>query len=179
MIIRSILKCVIVLTLTQYNTVQCDSDIKHNREASGTTSSSISNGARMISSGEIVTPSDNSSSLDKRRNDKREFPSPSKSHETLDTTYLDIDYDDSEIMAASATELPACILSRSEFYLSWWVDENGALKLPTVNRDGKSPGFADLSLNFHTQDAIFRHVSHMTTENPSDVIVVHCFFCIG
>lgn len=179
MIIRSILKCAIVLTLTQYNSVQCDSDTEHNHAASSrfvaTTSSPISNGARTISGGENVTPSDNDSSLDRRRNDNREFPS-SSARRTLDTSYLDIDYGDSEFTAASATELPACILSRSEFYLSWWVDENGALKLPATNRDGKLPGFADLSLNFHSQDAIFRHVSHMTSENPSDVILEQRLF---
>lgn len=176
MIIRSILKCAIVLTLTHCHIAQCDSDTRHNRTPTrrSWTSSSISNRGRKITSGENVTRSDNDGSFDKRRFDNREFPSSAR-HRQLDTSYLD--YDESGISTASATELPNCILSRSEFYLSWWVDENGQLKLPASNRDGKSPGFADLSLKFHNQDAMFKHISDMTSENPNDVNSLISFIC--
>jgi hypothetical protein len=61
-----------------------------------------------------------------------------------------------------------CILARSEFYLSWWVHENGSLRLPTSVRLNGS-GILDLSLHFTTEDAIYTHVLSFTTDNPSDV----------
>jgi hypothetical protein len=61
-----------------------------------------------------------------------------------------------------------CILARSEFYLSWWVHENGSLRLPPSVRLNGS-GILDLSLHFTTENAIYTHVLSFTTDNPSDV----------
>lgn len=107
-----------------------------------------------------VTNSDNSSTTDKGENN-RGFPLSSRL-EISDNH--DIDYG-----TVLTPELPECILSRSEFYLSWWVNEDGTLKLPSPNREGNSPGFADLSFKFDSNGSVFKHVSEMTSNNPSDV----------
>lgn len=61
-----------------------------------------------------------------------------------------------------------CILARSEFYLSWWVHENGSLRVqPPERLDGS--GFMDLSLNFSSEDSIYTHVLSFTTNNPKEV----------
>ena len=61
-----------------------------------------------------------------------------------------------------------CILARSQFYLSWWVHENGSLRIPE-NVQLNTSGILDLSLYFSTEDAIFNHVLSFASENPSDV----------
>ena len=61
-----------------------------------------------------------------------------------------------------------CILARSEFYLSWWVNENGSLRVPTISRLNGS-GIMDLSLNFTSEDSIYTKVFSFTTSNPSEV----------
>ncbi|CAG9799599.1 unnamed protein product [Chironomus riparius] len=62
-----------------------------------------------------------------------------------------------------------CILERSDFYLSWWVYENGSLRLPTVNRTAMS-GFLDLSLQLATESMLYEFVLSFTSQNPSEVI---------
>ena len=61
-----------------------------------------------------------------------------------------------------------CILERSDFYLSWWVYENGSLRLPTVNRTAMS-GFLDLSLQLATESMLYEFVLSFTSQNPSEV----------
>lgn len=61
-----------------------------------------------------------------------------------------------------------CILARSEFYLSWWVHENGSLRIPTGSRLNSS-GIMDLSLHFTSEYSIYTHVLSFTSENPSEV----------
>lgn len=61
-----------------------------------------------------------------------------------------------------------CILARSEFYLSWWVNENGSLRIPTISRLNGS-GIVDLSLNFSSEDTIYTKVLSFTTSNPGEV----------
>lgn len=61
-----------------------------------------------------------------------------------------------------------CILERSEFYLSWWVYENGTLRLPTLNRTAMS-GFLDLSLQLATESMLYDFVLTFTSENPNEV----------
>lgn len=64
--------------------------------------------------------------------------------------------------------LNECILSRAQFYLSWWVFENGSLRVPPNVRLNSS-GILDLSLSFSTEEAIFNHVLNVTSDNPSNV----------
>lgn len=61
-----------------------------------------------------------------------------------------------------------CILERSDFYLSWWVYENGSLRLPSVNRTAMS-GFLDLSLQLATESMLYEFVLSFTSQNPSEV----------
>lgn len=169
MFFRSVLKCAIVFSVTQHRFAQCALNAKNNHKIipNGSTTSLITDGEGN-KVGENVTTSDKSdkndknASLDKKINDDKEFP-PSDSHEGFD---FDYDYG---VLPAITTELPDCILSRSEFYLSWWVNEDGSLRLP-ASRNGSSPGFADLSLKFQSEDAIFKHVSEMTSGNVHDVM---------
>jgi hypothetical protein len=79
------------------------------------------------------------------------------------------DYDSSYKYKTDDNELNECILARSEFYLNWWVHDNGSLRLPSFNRLNTS-GILDLSLKFETEDALLTHVLTFTTENPADVI---------
>lgn len=180
MFYRSFLKCAIVLTLTQHRIVQCDIKVNNNKTPSigsvAKTSPIISGGERQISE-ENLPFSDKTSSLDNRKFDKRqnnrEFPSSAGHKRNSDTGYHDIDYSyDYGISPATTPELPDCILSRSEFYLSWWVNEDGSLRLPASNRPGSSSGFVDLSFKLNnTSSTIFTHVSDLKTDNPNDVIV--------
>lgn len=113
----------------------------------------------------VTTISDSSSIIDKLEN-KRGFPESQKLVKNAEKLDIENDY---EIFQALLPEVHECILSRSEFYLSWWVNEDGKLKLPPSNRGGSSPGFADLSLKFGNSGEIFKHVSELTTSNPNDV----------
>lgn len=63
-----------------------------------------------------------------------------------------------------------CILAQSQFYLSWWVHENGSLRIPTNVRLNQS-GILDLSLYFTSESAIYNKVLSFTTTNPGDVSV--------
>lgn len=63
-----------------------------------------------------------------------------------------------------------CILERSEFYLSWWVHENGSLRLPSINRTNVS-GFLDLSIQYATESSIFNQVLSFTSQHPKEVIL--------
>lgn len=83
--------------------------------------------------------------------------------------YRDEEQDDYYISpAAGDDELPECILSRSEFYLSWWVHENGTLKIaPSYRLSGV--GFIDLSLEIHTEDSIYSYVLSLRSLNASEV----------
>lgn len=71
-----------------------------------------------------------------------------------------------------------CILARSEFYLSWWVHENGSLRVTSSLRLNGS-GVLDLSLNFSSEDTIFTHVLNFTTDNPSEVTIIMQFYHIS
>jgi hypothetical protein len=106
-----------------------------------------------------------SNDFDNESNIYKEFPSSEN--------YLEDDY--YEISPAGGDdELPECILSRSEFYLNWWVHENGSLKLPPTNRMN-GVGFVDLSFEIHTEEAIYSQVLSMQTENASEV--GHVYYC--
>lgn len=163
MFFRSFMRCAICFTIiqnTNCSPVADDIDLVR--------TSRTNDGADNIV-GENVLISDSSRLADKSEN-SRGFPASSKHDRSSDKRYQDIDYNyDYGIAAALTPELPECILSRSEFYLSWWVNEDGSLKLPSTNRPGLSPGFADLSFKFTNEDGIFKHVSEMTSNNPSDV----------
>lgn len=93
----------------------------------------------------------------------------SNSHKEFPSSEIYLDDDDYYISpAAGDDELPECILSRSEFYLSWWVHENGSLKIsPSYRLDGV--GFIDLSLEIHTEESIYNYVLSMRTMNASEV----------
>lgn len=172
MFFKSLAGCVPVLFLIQLGSSQC----KPNANNNSTSSNVAINAPSLISVvGQNVTISDSSSLLDSSGSDKsrndREFPSSSRQMRNLDTTYHDSDDYDYNYGGVSPalgeSELPDCILSRSEFYLSWWVNEDGTLRLPASNRPGT--GFADLSLKFKTEDSIIKHVASMQTDNPNDV----------
>lgn len=64
-----------------------------------------------------------------------------------------------------------CILAKSQFYLSWWVHENGSLRIPGNIRLNMS-GILDLSLYFASESAIFNHTFSFITNNPGDVSVL-------
>lgn len=76
--------------------------------------------------------------------------------------------DEEEEEEENAAFTAECILARSEFYLSWWVNENGSLRVPTIARLNGS-GIMDLSLNFTSEDSIYTKVFSFTTSNPSEV----------
>ena len=170
-IIKSVVRCAIVVFVLSQPRNAKPNDVQR-----------LSNGLKSntsLISEENVTSSDKSSSLDKSSFDKsqniRESPSSARQRRNLDTAYHDInleDYDEfgGPVPAAAQDEKAECILERSEFYLSWWVHENGSLKLPSPNRLGSYAGFADLSLKFQSEDSLFKHVSNMTSNNTSDVI---------
>lgn len=175
-----VIRCAIVLSLTPLKFTQCNlSANKNHTPLNGflVVASLITVGGNVIS-GEYVTFNDKSSSLDNNGSDKsQEFPSSERQIKNLDTPYRSGDYDDYEgvFPAIGESELPECILSRSEFYLSWWVNEDGTLRLPASNRPPGSPGFADLSVKFQSEDSIFQHVASMQTNNPNDVIAGKIF----
>lgn len=50
-----------------------------------------------------------------------------------------------------------------------WVNEDGSLKMSATNRTGQNAGFMDLSLHFHSEDFLFKHVVEMTTNSSRDV----------
>lgn len=174
MLLKIVLRYAIVLILTQHKLIKCNLNVNQAQ----TNFNSTLEEASLITGGEkLITVEENVTVVDKitvnNGDSGREFPSSARYKRNLDKSYHDIDDYDYGILPASASELPECILSRSEFYLSWWVNDDGSLKLPSSNRDGKSPGFADLSLKFQSDEAIFRHISEMRTENPNDVIMVN------
>ncbi|KAG5678635.1 hypothetical protein PVAND_008291 [Polypedilum vanderplanki] len=94
--------------------------------------------------------------------------SPETSKEAL---YQDLfnDYGSSYSLYDPGDDEPECILARSEFYLSWWVHENGSLRLPSFNRLNTS-GILDLSLQFDSETTLFNHVLNFTSDNPHEVI---------
>lgn len=166
-----ILACAIVISITH-----CNSLANSNQRLSNGSPIAPSSPITVGDSGQHnVTFSDKIDSV--KFENQREFP-PSEVRNS-DTPYRGgVDYDDYELIFPASddmTVLPECILSRSEFYLSWWVNEDGTLKVPPTNRTG-SAGFADLSLTFHSEDMMIKHVAQMTTDNPSDVIAMkfHC-----
>lgn len=170
MYIKKFLKYAILIILIQDKYLKCNSQANSNQTPSRglkVNASLISEGGGGQISVKNLTRIDKSSSIDKKKNN-REFPASARIKRSYDEYY------DGEISPASiaAKDLPECILSRSEFYLSWWVHENGSLKLPASNRSGSSVGFADLSVNFHSESAIFKHVADMTSENPNDVRII-------
>jgi len=91
-----------------------------------------------------------------------------------------IEFDDVEVIddevlpSPDIYELPECILERSEFYLSWWVNDDGTLKVSASARLGNYAGFLDLSVGYQSEDVIFEHVSQMLASHPDDVISICC-----
>lgn len=179
MFLKSFLKCAIVFSITQNRFAQCNLNANNNPTQSN---GSVAETSPIRNSGEEenVTFNDKKRSTDDtikfdKSHNKREFPSSAGHKRNLDTLYHDIeynyDYDYGIKPAVSPDELPECILSRSEFYLSWWVNEDGSLKLSASNRGSTSAGFIDLSFNVQAHNATINHVLQMSTENPSDVIV--------
>lgn len=157
-----IIQCVIIII--QISTSQCNA-VGPNRlpkVAEDTDSSSITGSARAISEEHerasfVIT--DGVDSVDNGQTSHKEFP-PSESYRADD------DYD--ILPASSDDELPECILSRSEFYLSWWVHENGTLKIaPSYRLNGG--GFIDLSLEIHSQESIYSYVLSLRSLNASEV----------
>lgn len=163
MFIKKVLIDVIIFILICFAFTQCNAQ-RNNYQTSSRGLKTEASLIRDSSSEQInvknVRKSENYRSKDKKQNN-REFPPSARKKR---------DFDD-ELLApiVEGKTSPECILLRSEFYLSWWVFENGSLKLPPSNRSGSSLGFADLSLNFHSETAIFKHLADMTTENPDDV----------
>lgn len=184
LLFKSFLRYTIVLSLTQFKLTQCNFNANNNStplKGSVVEASLITGVRNVIRSEENVTLSDKSSSLDSSGSDKshndREFPSSERHKRNLNLRYQDSDYDDygSISPASGAPALPDCILSRSEFYLSWWVNEDGSLRMP-ASRPSGSAGFADLSMKFKSEDTIFKHVLSMQTTNPKDVITRNICF---
>jgi hypothetical protein len=94
-----------------------------------------------------------------------------------DVTETSENYD--ETTSNYVNDLPQpleCILAQSQFYLSWWVHENGSLRVPGNVRLNTS-GILDLSLYFTSEDAIYNHVLSFTSNNPGDVSVL--FFLLS
>lgn len=169
MINKSILRCLICVILVHND--NCRSSAYRDQTllniSKSSFASSLTSSGKKIASQENVTPSDKSEH-DKIENNGG-FP-PSAIHRRNSDTLYQLDYDDG-VVTPSSSQLSECILSRSEFYLSWWVNEDGSLQLPASNRDGLSPGFADLSFKYHSNDMIFKHVADMTSDNPNDVSI--------
>ncbi|CRL03398.1 CLUMA_CG016341, isoform A [Clunio marinus] len=171
---RSVFKCILVLAITKNHSVQCEVSTGSSTNnqvppSSSLLKSSLINDDKVISRPQFVTVNDNDKfNLDK--SDKtREFPPSARYKRQADRV---INYGSENIISTtnSFPRSSECILSRSEYYLSWWVNEDGSLRLPGSNRTGNSSGFADLSLNFNSESAIVNHISQMTTDNPNDVI---------
>lgn len=94
-----------------------------------------------------------------------------ESHETSQESlsveqFLPLPYNFYSVQSSESNE--QCILERSDFYLSWWVYENGSLRLPSVNRTAMS-GFLDLSLQLATESMLYEFVLSFTSQNPSEV----------
>lgn len=124
--------------------------------------SSITGSANVISEKQeraTFTITDDNNNDDNVSNSHKEFPSSEIYQD-------DDDYDISP--ALGDDELDECILSKSEFYLSWWVHENGSLKISQGNRFN-GVGFVDLSLEIHTEESIYSYVLSMQTQNASEV----------
>ena len=176
MFFKTLLNCVIVLALTLCNIEKCSSERYNQRLPDG----SVAKPSPIIIGGEKkinvknVTFSDKNDMLINHKYDKsqnnREFPSSARHKRNSDNPYHGIDIDIESLAASGVQENFECILSRSEFYLSWWVNEDGSLKLPASIRDGSSMGFVDLSFKYQSEALIFEHVSQLQTDNPNDVI---------
>lgn len=94
--------------------------------------------------------------------------SPETSQEPNQSYQKLFDFGSSYSYMDSDEAQPECILARSEFYLSWWVHDNGSLRMPAVNRLNSS-GILDLALQFDSENSIFSHVLSFTSENPNEV----------
>lgn len=65
-----------------------------------------------------------------------------------------------------------CVLEDSEFYLSWWVHEDGSLKVSELNETDRQSGFIDLSFEYGTDETIYlQKILRMGSNNASDVII--------
>lgn len=165
MLLEGLVKCAII-TILIIHAIHCDAD-KSNKPQTpsrGLRSDASLIKEKLIQKQNIVTRPDKFSSADKKQNNG--IPPSTRPKRNIDNDY------DYGISTAAYEELEECILSRSEFYLAWWVYENGTLKLPASNRSGKSTGFADFSVKFHSEDLILQQVSNMTTNNPDDVSIL-------
>lgn len=174
MFLISVIQCVIVITVTLNELVQSNEEVNRQTIVNSSLISSLTTSGVSVISEKNVTTYKLSRANDSRREDKsqnkREFPPSARHKRNFDTAYHVNDYDYDGIVPASEPELPECILSRSEFYLSWWVYENGTLRMPSSNRPGNTVGFVDLSILILSEDAMFRHVSELSTNNTNDVI---------
>jgi hypothetical protein len=170
MCLKNILRCtfyILTLLIHQRCIAECrPNDISDNNLASSSLYDHI---LRTISI-ENEKISDNSVLADNINYDKEENARESP-HTSPQTTYEPYHND----LALSPNELreserdrSICILARSEFYLSWWVNEDGTLRIPSFNRLNSS-GILDLSLQFSSESALYDHVINFRSENPSDV----------
>lgn len=117
----------------------------------------------------ISDNSDKGNAIDKhskQKTIKTEFPDDTEEDDDYDYNYVT---GDNSIFPASAEELPECILAKSELYLSWWVNEDGSLKMPERRPLTNESGFMDLSLTIHTEDWIFSHITTFQASNPEAV----------
>jgi hypothetical protein len=162
---KGLIKSAIATILINYAIAHCNANQSNSIQtpSRGLSSDASPITGELIKTQKIVT-GDKFSSADSDENN-REFPPSERRKRNIDNDY------DYGISAASgdADSLPECILSRSEFYLAWWVHENGTLKLPASNRSGKYTGFADLSVKLASEDLLIKQVTEMTTDNPNDV----------
>lgn len=168
MIIQVILiNCAIILilvTASKCNTIDYKRlrRVVENRDSSSITGSASAISETKHESATFVITDDDG---DNTSNSHKEFPSSELYQEENDDYYIS--------PANGDDELPECILSRSEYYLNWWVHENGSLKIPASNRlDGV--GFIDLSLEIHTEDSIHSYVLSLQSLNVSEVGHVAC-----
>lgn len=179
MLLRTSFNCALVLTLTLHHIKPCSSLAHRNQRLSvasvAAKPSPIINGSENKINVKNVTFDDKRNLLINSKYDKsqnsREFPSSVRHKRNSDKSYHGINYDNDSV-AGSATQEPSeCILSRSEHYLSWWVHEDGSLKLPATNRDGSTTGFVDLSFKYQSETIMFEYVSKLTADNPKDIII--------
>lgn len=177
MFFKRLMNCAVVFTLTLHNIDKCSTKFIENQRLSSDSvvkSSPVIGGSENKIKVKNVTFGDKSNILINSDNDKsqinREFPSSARRKRNSDNVYRDMNYDNDSEAGSSTQELPLCILSRSEFYLAWWVNEDGSLKLPPSNRNGSTMGFVDLSFKYQSETSMFEHITQLATDNPEDVI---------
>lgn len=155
--------CTLVFTFIHYK-VSC---YPHDSDLNLFTSSLLNNNSDVTTiDNSINVLIDKNNDYDNNEN-ARESPNTSQDKHKSYQQFFD-DYGSSFSVNDSSSDSVECILARSEFYLSWWVFDNGSLRLPSFNRLNTS-GILDLSLQFSSEDQILTHILSFTSDNPSDV----------